>query len=217
MPAIEIPTDQIALQGQLYAAADVNPDMLGRAAPVMVRIYELASDEVFNRIDFFSLYDHEPAVLGPALLRARSFQLAPGQALDITGNVEPRTQFIGVVAAFRDLDRARWRVLAPLPPKTAKISEPHRVAALVQVGSAGLALSLGPAAGASSSMGNSTAPGAPLPEPTVNPIVSPGLGQATVGMPAVEGTGAGVPGVGVPAVGAPGVNTLPPVPLNVPH
>ena len=143
MPKIEIPTDQILIQGQLVAAPDVNPDPSGQPAPVLVRVYELSSDEVFNGVDFFTLFDHEQAVLGAALLRVRSFQLVPGQAVDISGQSDPRTQFVGVVAAVRDLDRARWRATAPLPPKRVRPSEPNRVAASIVVGRGGVGMTLG--------------------------------------------------------------------------
>lgn len=143
MPKFEVPTDQILIQGQLVAAPDVNPDPSGQPAPVLVRVYELNSDEVFNGVDFFTLFDHEQAVLGAALLRVRSFQLVPGQAVDISGQSDPRTQFIGVVAAVRDLDRARWRATAPLPPKRARPSEPNRVAASIVVGRGGVGMTVG--------------------------------------------------------------------------
>ena len=143
-PKIEIPTDVILIQGQLAAAPDVNPDPDGQPSPVLVRIYELVSDDVFNRTDFFTLFDHEPEVLGAALLRVRDFQLVPGQGVDITGQADSRTQYIGVIAAVRDLDAARWRVAAPLPPKTVKVSLPHQVGAQIGVTRAGVQLLLGP-------------------------------------------------------------------------
>ncbi|MCP5201254.1 MAG: type VI secretion system lipoprotein TssJ [Gammaproteobacteria bacterium] len=156
-PKIEIPTDQILLSGQIAASADVNPDPGGVPAPVLVRVYELASDDVFNRTDFFSLFDHEQAVLGAALLRAREFQLVPGQVVDISGQVEPRTQFIGAIAAVRDLDAARWRATAPLPGKTVRPSEPHRVEAQVAVGRGGVTIALG-AAGTNANAGAADVP-----------------------------------------------------------
>lgn len=145
-PKIEIPTDVILIQGQLAASPDVNPGPDGIPSPVLVRIYELASDDVFNRTDFFTLFDHETEVLAAALLRIRDFQLVPGQVVDMTGQADPRTQYIGVIAALRDLDAARWRVTAPLPPKTVKPSLPHQVGAQLGVSRSGVQLLLGPPA-----------------------------------------------------------------------
>ena len=156
-PKIEIPTNVILIQGKLGAAPDVNPDPSGQPSPVLVRVYELVSDDVFNRTDFFTLFDHESAVLGGALLRVRNFPLVPGQLVDITGQADPNTQFIGVIAAVRDLDAARWRATAPLPPKTVQPSLPHQVTAQIGIARAGVQLMLG---------------GAPVPEiPTAAPHV----------------------------------------------
>lgn len=141
-PKVEMPTDVVLLQGQLSASEDVNPGPDGRAAPVLVRLYELASDDVFNGADFFTLFDHETAVLGAALLRVRDFQLVPGQVVEITGQADPRTQYLGVIAGIRDLDAAPWRAAAPVPPKTVKPSLPHQVTAQVSVSRQGVSLIL---------------------------------------------------------------------------
>ncbi len=152
-PKIEIPTDQIQLSGQLTASVDVNPDPDGLPAPVLVRLYELTSDDVFNRTDFFSLFDQEQAVLGGNLLRAREFQLVPGQIVDISGQVDPRTQFLGIIAAVRDIYATRWRATAPLPAKTVRPSEPHRIVAELAVTRYGVTITLS-VAGASMQASN---------------------------------------------------------------
>lgn len=169
-PVIEIPTTEVQLQGQLAAAVDVNSNATGQAAPVLVRVYELASDDVFNNTDFFALFDHEQAVLGAALVRTRDFMLAPGQIVDISGQVDPRTQFIGVIAALKQLDGTLWRMAAPLPPKTVRPSEPHRVAATIVVGRPGVSLGLAPAGAAPGML-----PAVALPQmPGVAPPINPG-------------------------------------------
>jgi len=143
-PKVEVPTNVIEAQGSVEAGADANPDSAGSASPALVRVYELASDDVFNRLDFFSLFDHEPELLGAALLRVRSFPLAPGQKTDLAGQLDPRTQFVGVIAALRSLDNVHWRVSRPLPPKTVPPSQPLKVEIVVALTRNGVALGVTP-------------------------------------------------------------------------
>jgi type VI secretion system protein VasD len=95
--------------------ADVNPDLNGKAAPVVVRIYQLKDDAAFTAADFFALYDKEQMTLGPALIERREFELAPGEQRSFDYPVPNDARFIGAIAAFRDIRNAQWRAVAPAP------------------------------------------------------------------------------------------------------
>ena len=73
------------------------------------RIYELKTDAAFGRADFFSLWDGESATLGADLVARDELQLRPGETRTLQRTLQPDTREIGVVAAFRDLERAQWR------------------------------------------------------------------------------------------------------------
>jgi type VI secretion system protein VasD len=95
--------------------AAVNPDLTGKAAPVVVRIYQLKDDAAFTAADFFALYDKEQLTLGPALIERREFELAPGEQRSFDYPVPADARFIGAIAAFRDIRNAQWRAVAPAP------------------------------------------------------------------------------------------------------
>ena len=99
----------------LQAAADINPDASGQAAPVVVRVYHLASPEKFSVADFFSLFDNDKAALGPDLISRDEVSLTPGQTRTLTTPLEPKATIVGVVAAFRDIDHATWRASIAVP------------------------------------------------------------------------------------------------------
>jgi type VI secretion system protein VasD len=42
------------------------------------------------------------------------FVIKPGETRTITRELKPGAQFIGTAVLFRDLDRARWRGVAPV-------------------------------------------------------------------------------------------------------
>jgi type VI secretion system protein VasD len=88
---------------------DVNPDVTGRPSPVIVRTYELKSATLFNSSDFFAMFDRDKEILGGDLVARDEWALTPGTSRQALKNLQRDTRYVGVVAAFRDVDRARWR------------------------------------------------------------------------------------------------------------
>src|SRR5262249_18119678 len=97
------------LQGSIKVDQATNPDVKGRASPVVVRIYELRSPTAFGAADFFALFESESETLGADLVAREEYQLRPAETLPYQRQLQPDTQFIGVAAAFRDLENSRWR------------------------------------------------------------------------------------------------------------
>jgi type VI secretion system protein VasD len=93
---------------------NVNPDAAGRPSPVMVRIYELRSTAAFNNADFFALYDRDQEQLGPDLVSRDELPLQPGATPQAITTLRSDTRYVGVIAAFRDIERARWRASTPI-------------------------------------------------------------------------------------------------------
>lgn len=102
------------LNGAVAATADVNPDLRRRPSPVLLRLYELKAVAAFNASDFMSLFQRDQAELGADLLAREEFILQPGESRKLDRSLNAQTQFVGVFAAFRDIDRARWRVVEPV-------------------------------------------------------------------------------------------------------
>jgi hypothetical protein len=51
-----------------HGGPGVNPDDKGRAAPILVRVYELKSEGTFESADYFSLNANDKAAIGSDLL-----------------------------------------------------------------------------------------------------------------------------------------------------
>jgi type VI secretion system protein VasD len=96
------------------AAGDVNPDASGRAAPIIVRLYQLGATGTFERVDYFQLHDQEQALLGQDLLDRQELPLLPGATQQVAFEAKPGTKAIGVIASYRDIDKALWRADAPI-------------------------------------------------------------------------------------------------------
>ena len=99
----------------------VNPDAKGRPSPIIVRVYALKSLAAFNGADFFSLFEKDKETLAAELLDREELQMMPGQKRDIQKQFPPETRYIGVIAAFRDLERSEWRASVVIPPQKTTI------------------------------------------------------------------------------------------------
>lgn len=105
-----------SVKASVQAAADVNPDARKRASPLVVRIYELKSAAAFEASDFLSLYDRDQATLGADMLGREEFTMRPGETRPWEKTLGPEVRFIGVMAAYRDIEHARWKTLIALKP-----------------------------------------------------------------------------------------------------
>ncbi|MDH5545260.1 MAG: type VI secretion system lipoprotein TssJ [Gammaproteobacteria bacterium] len=90
-------------------ATDVNPDSGDRPSPIVVRLYELSEIGEFQGKEFFDIYDNDGEALKATLLAKEEFNFRPGESSFIERKLKEDTQYIGILAAFRSIDDARWR------------------------------------------------------------------------------------------------------------
>ena len=101
----------------VIVAKDVNPDTNGRPSPIIVRTYELKSLAAFDAAHVYGLLERDKEVLGGDLLARDELPLKPGERRDMKKTLQPDTRFLGVTAAFRDVEHSKWRATTPLPVK----------------------------------------------------------------------------------------------------
>jgi type VI secretion system protein VasD len=100
----------------LTAAPDLNRDASGRPSPVPIRVYAIRNAEKLSRADYFQIVDRERDVLADDLIARKEVVLRPGQSQSIVLDV-PRegSPVIVVVAGFRNIEHANWRLISPVP------------------------------------------------------------------------------------------------------
>lgn len=84
-------------------------------SPVVVRVYQLKSPAAFEEADYFQLDKSEGDVLGDDLLGKDEYFLSPGASQTVVSEVNPDTRYLGLVAAFYNIDSATWRGVVPVP------------------------------------------------------------------------------------------------------
>lgn len=108
------PPKPTVVAATLQATASANPDARKRASPLVVRLYELKSSAAFEAADFLSLYERDQATLAAEMGAREEFTLRPGDSKPWEKTVGPDVRFIGVIGAFRDIERARWKAIVPV-------------------------------------------------------------------------------------------------------
>jgi type VI secretion system protein VasD len=99
----------------LSASSDVNPTAGGQAAPVVVRVYQLASASGFEGAEFFALFNQDQSVLKTDLVKKDEFLLSPGQNKTTTLMPTDQVTTLGIFAAYRDFQHTKWRATVPIP------------------------------------------------------------------------------------------------------
>jgi type VI secretion system protein VasD len=98
----------------LNGSDQLNPDLNGRPSPIVLRLIELKHPVAFESADFFSLYQRPKEALSPDLVTLEELELRPGEQRVLKLSVEDGSRYVGVLAAYRDLPEANWRVVIPL-------------------------------------------------------------------------------------------------------
>ena len=112
-PIVQAPPVQVAVS--VEAGPSVNPDASGRPSPVIVRVYELKSAVGFGAADFFALFEREQQTLGADLVGRDEYQLRPGERVMFARPLRAGTRAVAAAAAFRDVERAQWKAVLPVP------------------------------------------------------------------------------------------------------
>ena len=108
--------DPTRLEVSIEASPNLNPNAEGRPSPIVMRFYELSAADVFENSDFFTLYDNEMSTLGKYILFRDEMNIKPGEIKSFKRDAKLDTVYVGVIAAYRDLDNARWRGILEIKP-----------------------------------------------------------------------------------------------------
>lgn len=99
----------------LNAAKNVNPYPDGQAAPIVTRVYQLAAKDRFMVADPMQLLQHDAQTLGDDEIGRDEFILQPGGDNHVTLPGNDKVHFVGIVAAYRAIDKDEWRKLVAVP------------------------------------------------------------------------------------------------------
>ena len=106
--------DPTLLNLQIATTADANPDARRRASPLVLRVYELSGHALFDTADFLALLERDRETLGPEMIGKEEWVMSPGTVRVLDKKLAPEVRHLGIIAGYRDLERARWRLVVPV-------------------------------------------------------------------------------------------------------
>lgn len=98
----------------IRANSDINPNPMGTPVSVAVRLYSLNARGRFEAADVYSLMQREAQTLEAESAGVEEVVVRPGETRKVTLLPKPGVRFIGIAVLFRDIDRAQWRMVAPI-------------------------------------------------------------------------------------------------------
>jgi type VI secretion system protein VasD len=106
---------------EFETAGDINPNIAGRASPLVVRIYHLTAYSAFRDADFNSLFENDSQVLGRDLVDKKEIYLKPNEKRTVFFEAPDAIHTVGVMAAFRYYHQGQWKVAATVQKNTTNV------------------------------------------------------------------------------------------------
>jgi type VI secretion system protein VasD len=98
------------LNVDLDARASINPDEASRPCSVSVRVYQLKDRKLFDAASYEDLLKRDKTVLAQDLQDSLAAVVNPGAAASLSQPMQSSTQYVAIVAFYRDPDSAgTWR------------------------------------------------------------------------------------------------------------
>lgn len=107
-----------AMAFTVVADNTINPNEAGEPSPVLVRIYDLKNPGVFQQATLFELLDNDQERLGADMVGRRELEVKPGDSATFDRETSSDTRYVGIVAAFRNIETANWRGVAEVEPRS---------------------------------------------------------------------------------------------------
>ncbi|MEJ2681975.1 MAG: type VI secretion system lipoprotein TssJ [Gammaproteobacteria bacterium] len=104
----------------ITATTQVNPDLNKRPSPVQVKILQLSERATFDNLTYDQIFFQGHVLLSDALLSESSFVLQPNEQVKHIEALNENVAFIAVVAAYRDIEHARWKHVYTVKPYSHK-------------------------------------------------------------------------------------------------
>ena len=110
--AFNLDTD---LKLQIIAERNINLDEQNQASPVVIRLYELTSNQVFEKTNFIDLYERDEEVLGDTFIAKQNLSpVIPSSERTERFVLSKNTRFVALFAEFYRYKGSRAKVVFPI-------------------------------------------------------------------------------------------------------
>ncbi len=103
------------LQIDFNIDADINPDELGKASPLFIRMYELKSKKMMKKSDFIELYERDKEVLGADMTAVHKLKhFKPGENRTEHFVLSPKTRYVALYGEFLEFKDSKYKLIIPV-------------------------------------------------------------------------------------------------------
>jgi type VI secretion system protein VasD len=123
----------------LVSRSSLNANGVGQSLSTVVRIYQLKTMQTFAQLDYAQLRTNDREALKADLLASKDVVLRPDASASVSEPMNRATEYVGVVAFFRDAGReSTWKLVVPKRQwkKTDPVQIEVRDSALRRIGAA---------------------------------------------------------------------------------
>ena len=103
------------LQSSIIASSKLNPNSEKRPSPLLLSFYELKTALPFKSLNFYQLSQGNHKHLGSSLLDINEIEIRPGETRSYKQKLNENTRYLGIVAAYQNLDSSLWKQIIPIP------------------------------------------------------------------------------------------------------
>lgn len=96
-------------QLNVHSAEFLNPNIHNEASPVVLTIYQLKSPFQFKQATYQALAENSAKVLGSNLIDENVIEIRPNSNKSVSQTLSPNTQYLGIVAAYRQVNQSQWK------------------------------------------------------------------------------------------------------------
>ena len=109
---LDLDTD---IQIDFMVDADINPDELGKASPLFIRMYELSSNKMMKKADFIEIYERDEDVLGADMIAVHKLKrLKPGDDRSEHFVLDKKTNYVALYAEFLEFKESKFKLIIPV-------------------------------------------------------------------------------------------------------
>ena len=98
----------------LESGSSLNPDEDQSALPVVVRVYQLSSNKLFENASFNDIWKQDMKVLGESIISREEVVVSPASRREISFPKDQAARYLAVVAIYRKPDTERWKAIIPV-------------------------------------------------------------------------------------------------------
>jgi type VI secretion system protein VasD len=95
--------------------ADINPDELGKASPLFIRMYELKANKMMKKADFIEIYERDKEILGADMVVVHKLKrFKPGESRTEHFVLDKNTHYVALYGEFLEFKQAKFKLIIPV-------------------------------------------------------------------------------------------------------